>query len=90
MHVYMISLSVFDKLKKTVLATEAIDVGVMRHMGGVFQIFGMPEAGILCGLKGQYLWPSQVEITLSWLAVVAAAHLSILQEGRMQHNQKLP
>lgn len=31
---YMISLSVFDKLKKNVLAIEASDVGVMRHMGG--------------------------------------------------------
>lgn len=33
---HMISLSVFDKLKKNVLAIEATDVGVMRCMGGVF------------------------------------------------------
>lgn len=44
----MISLSVFDKLKKNVLAIEAFDVGVMRHVGGTRQIFGMFEAGIYC------------------------------------------
>lgn len=48
MHIYMISLSVFDKLKKNVLAIEAIDVGVMRHVGGILQVFGMFEAGICC------------------------------------------
>lgn len=39
MNIYMISLSVFDKLKKNVLAIEAIDVGVMRHVGGILQVF---------------------------------------------------
>lgn len=47
-HIYMISLSVFDKIKKNVLAIEAIDVGVMRHVGGILQVFGMFEAGICC------------------------------------------
>ena len=48
MHIYMISLSVFDKLKKNVLAIEAIDVGVTRHVGGILQVFGKFEAVICC------------------------------------------